>query len=227
MKKICWITGFNEGYYNEIAHSTLKSWEKLQGDKILLAEMPLTTALPYTAIDIRTASLHFPAEEISKIAIRGGKFFKFFRKSLSVWYGLTHLKEKYDYIIWLDSDVIVDREFDPMQYMPDDDQLYSTIFKANQLPDSGFAAFNTSHRDYDSFVQEYINYYFNGRIYQLANPWDNYILEDYARNKNIKNLWKGVTTTKVDATCGFTDTVLEDDLTHFWGKKNKGKIYEI
>ena len=143
---------------------------------------------------------------------------------MSVWYGLTALKEQYDYIIWLDSDVIVDNIFDPELYLPDSDQLFSTIFKHDRLPDSGFAAFSTKHKDYNLFVNDYISYYFDGRIYSLRNPWDNYILEDYAKNKNIKNLWKGITTTKTDATCGFTDTELEDNLTHHWGKKNKRKI---
>lgn len=225
MKKICWITGFNESYYNNVAKKSLQGWKKLSGDKILLVEMdPDNYQLPFNAIDIRNAHANFNSQKISDIVNRGGKFFKFFRKSLSVWYGLKNLKNNYDFIIWLDSDVIVDAEFNPSLFLPSDDQLYSTIFKENRLPDSGFAAFNTRHSEYDNFVNEYIDYYFNGKIYSLANPWDNYILEDYAKDKNIRNLWKGKTTTKHNATCGFTDTELEDYLTHFWGKKNKGKI---
>lgn len=225
MKKICWITGFNEGYYNEIASKTVTSWDKLIGDKVFLVEMePSKIQTQFAVRDIRTAHVPFEKSKIDEIIAQGGKYFKFFRKSLSVWYGLTFLKENYDYIIWLDSDVIVETTVDPTPYLPNDDQLYSTIFKANRLPDSGFAAFNTKHPDYDAFVKDYISYYFDGRIHTLAHPWDNYILEHYARDKNIRNLWKGITTTKIDATCGFTDTELEECLTHQWGKKNKRNI---
>lgn len=228
MKRICWITGFNEGYYNEVSHKSLGGWDKLQGDKCLLVEMdPKKLLYPYEIIDIRNAHTHFDKTKINEIAHAGGKFFKFFRKSLSVWYGLTHLKEKYDYIIWLDSDVIIDKTFDPTPFLPTESQVFSTIFKDSRMPDSGFAAFNTRHKDYDLFVTEYINYYFDGRIHTLANPWDNYILEHYARDNDIKNLWKGITTTKADATCGFTDTLLEEYLTHHWGKKNKRNIHEL
>lgn len=225
MKKICWITGFNKNYYKEVSSKSLTTWNKLQGDILLLAEFDVSNEhLPFEAVDIRNASLSFDKEKVNEIAITGGKFFKFFRKSLSVWYGLTTLKDKYDYIIWLDSDVIVDNTFNPEIFLPSEDQLFSTIFKHDRLPDSGFAAFNTKHKDYDHFVKDYISYYFDGRIHNLRNPWDNYILEDYARDKNIKNLWRGITTTKADASCGFTDTDLEDNLTHFWGKKNKRNI---
>lgn len=225
MKKICWITGFNKNYYKEVSSKSLTTWSKLQGDIILLAEFDVNNeALPFKSIDIRNASANFDKNKVNEIAVAGGKFFKFFRKTLSVWYGLTNLKDQYDYIIWLDSDVIVNSVFDPELFLPNNDQLFSTIFKQDRLPDSGFIAFNTNHKDYNYFVNDYINYYFDGRIYNLKNPWDNYILEDYAKNKNIRNLWKGITTTKADATCGFTDTELENNLIHYWGKKNKRNI---
>lgn len=225
MTKICWITGFNEGYYNEIASKSLTGWSNLYGDKVLLVEMDTTKVkFPYTIVDIRECSKNFEKSRIDEVVAKGGKFFKFFRKSLSVWYGLTYLKNNYDFIIWLDSDVIVNQYFNPSSVLPTSEQLYSTIFKEDRLPDSGFAAFNTKHPDYDNFVNSYIDYYFNGKIHTLLNPWDNYILEHYARGKDIKNLWKGITTTKANATCGFTDTLLEGYLTHFWGKKNKKNI---
>jgi alpha-N-acetylglucosamine transferase len=137
---------------------------------------------------------------------------------------LRNFKTSYDYIIWLDSDVIIKKEFDPSAFLPNDDQLYSSIFKTDNLPDSGFIAFNTKHADYDKFLKDYLNYYFSKKIMTLGNPYDNYILSDYMTHTSVRNLWKGIVTDKSDATCGFVDTVLEDILDHHWGKKGKKEI---
>jgi hypothetical protein len=225
MKKICWITGFGENYYNNIAVDTLKKWDLLDGDKVLLAEMDLEKINSnYKKIDIRSVYNNFDKSKIDKIFGTGKKIFKFFRKATSIWYGLTNLKDQYDYIIWLDSDVVVEHRVILDDLLPETDQLFSTIIKTVNGCDSGFVAFNTRHPEFEKFIDEYIDYYMSGKIWNFYNPYDAYILEDYSKKVNFKNLWTGICTDKSEYDCGFVDTKLQPFMTHYWGKKNKYKL---
>jgi hypothetical protein len=223
MKKICWVTSFSSTYYENIAKHTLKNWNMLLGDKILLAEMD-TALIPFDYQKINITGLDRANKEFADYFFQFKKAYRFYKKACSIDYALRNFKTSYDYIIWLDSDVIIKKEFDPSAFLPNDDQLYSSIFKTDNLPDSGFIAFNTKHADYDKFLKDYLNYYFSKKIMSLGNPYDNYILSDYMTHTSVRNLWKGIVTDKSDATCGFVDTVLEDVLDHHWGKKGKKEI---
>lgn len=227
MKTICWITGINRNYYNLIAKDTLKKWNILEGDKIIIVDAFFDEySLQFPVVTAQEAYSLLDNKKVLEISTKGGKYFKFFKKAVCFWYGMISLNTKYDYIIWLDSDVIVEKEFSVESFLPDDDQLYSTILKTDRLPDSGFVAVNTRHENFKEFTEDYIDYYMSDKIKKLSHPWDAYIIEDYSKNVNIKNLWKNTVTDKSDFSCGFKDTMLEDYLTHYWGKKSKNTLIE-
>jgi len=226
MKKICWVTSFNSTYYDNVAKYTLKNWHMLHGDKILLSEMDIDLIpFDFRKIDIKDIDKQNP--EFSKYFSQYKKAYRFYKKACSIDYALRKFKDSYDYIMWLDSDVVIKETFDPLLFVPNTDQLYSSIFKTDNLPDSGFIGFNTKHQDYDIFLNDYLNYYYSKKIMDLGNPYDNYILSDYLDKTSVRNLWKGTVTEKSEATCGFVDTELEPFLSHYWGKKGKKNLESI
>ena len=225
MKKICWVTGFNSTYYENVAKYTLKNWHMLSGDKILLAEMD-TSLIPFNFQKNNITNLDKSNKEFSEHFSQFKKAYRFYKKACSIDYALRNFKNSYEYIIWLDSDVIVKKEFDPLEFVPENHQLFSSIFKVDNLPDSGFVAFNTKHKDYDKFLEEYLNYYYSKKIMTLRNPYDNYILLEYINHIPIKNLWNGSVTNSLDMNCGFFDTKLENCLSHYWGKRGKKELLD-
>jgi hypothetical protein len=155
---------------------------------------------------------------------RAKKAYKFFKKAYCIWYALERFSNDYNYIIWLDTDAIIQKPIDLTNLLPDDNELFSTIIRGVHGCDSGFVAFNTRHRNFNSFPSEYIEYYTKGKIWDMHNPWDAYILEDFSKRENIKNLYTGV---QKNASCGFEETLLWEYINHYWGKKGKKNLEKV
>jgi len=217
--KICWVTSFNEKYFNYVGKISLPTWVHLTGDKFFLCEVNPAQIPSYAnKIDIRQDLINFHPEMQKDIERKAKKAFKFFKKAFSIWYALERLSKDYDYVIWLDTDAIIQKPFDLTTLLPGDDELFSTIIRGAHGCDSGFVAFNTQHKNFKNFPTEYINYYIEGRIWEMHNPWDAYILEDFSKREQIKNLYIG---NRDDGSCGFQDTELWEYVNHYWGKKGK------
>lgn len=224
-KKICWVTSFNAKYYNYVGKISLPTWKYLSEDKFFLCEMNPNEVPDYaTKIDIRQNLQTFYPQLQKDIELRSKKAFKFFKKAFSIWYALEHLSKKYDYIIWLDTDAIIQQPIDLTNLLPNTDQLFSTIIRGVHGCDSGFVAFNTCHKNFATFSSEYIDYYINGNIWNMYNPWDAYILEDFSKKENVKNLYVGA---QKDASCGFEETLLWSFINHYWGKKGKQNLERV
>jgi len=222
MNNICWFTGLSFQYYNKVGKHSLKRWDLLDEDKIIFTEPNFPKKLNYLTIDLDAAYKEIDRAVLQKIInTKGHKYFKFFKKALTVYYGLKTLSEKYKFLIWLDADVYIKEKFDVKNFLPNQDQLYSSILKTRDLPDSGWLAVNTRHDLFPKFILDYINYYFNDKIFTLPHPWDAYILQDYSKNIPWRNLWLNRVRIKDDKTCGFYDTELEPFLVHYWGDRKK------
>lgn len=221
-KKILWVTGFSQQYYQTIGILTLDKWSALSGDKIFLCEMDVNlVSSDIRKIDIREEISNYYPELQKNIENISKKAYKFFRKAYCIWYSLQNFSDQYDYIIWLDTDAVITQEVNLQNLLPDNNQLFSTIIRGLHGCDSGFVAFNTHHINFNSFVSEYINYYISGNIWNMNNPWDAYILEDISKKENVKNLYIGGETKTL---CGFEDTLLSPYINHFWGKKGKFEL---
>jgi hypothetical protein len=217
--KICWVTSFNEKYFNHVGRISLPTWVHLTGDKFFLCEVDLKKIPAYAnKIDIRQDIINFQPAMQKDIERRAKKAFKFFKKAFSIWYALEKFSKDYDYVIWLDTDALVQKPINLENLLPDNNQLFSTIIRGEHGCDSGFIAFNTRHQNFKNFSAEYIKYYTEGKIWSMHNPWDAYILEDFSKRENIKNLYTG---NRDDASCGFQDTLLWDYIHHYWGKRGK------
>lgn len=183
--KILWVTGFSESYYNAIGKNTIAHWNKLSEDKLFLSEMDISN-LPGNVINIKDELSNFHPLLQKEIFNKSKKAYKFFKKAFCIWFALKNYKSKYDYIIWLDTDAVIENSFNVDNFLPEDDQLFSTIIRGEHGCDSGFVAFNTNYKNFDNLVTEYIDYYIDGKIWSMFNPWDAYILEDFLKEKNLK-----------------------------------------
>lgn len=217
--KLCWFTSFNKKYYDYVGNISLPTWKYLEGDKFFLYEGNINEIPAYaTRIDIDQNLKQFRPSLQKDIELKSKKAFKFFKKAFSIWHGLKEFSNKYDYVIWLDTDAIIQKPINLENLLPEEDELFSTIIRGVHGCDSGFIAFNTNHLNFSSFVNEYISYYTEGKIWSMHNPWDAYILEDFSKREKIKNLYVGK---QDDASCGFQDTLLWEYVNHYWGKKGK------
>ena len=217
--RVCWVTSFNEKYFNNVGKISLPTWRYLTDDKFFLCEVDPAIIPSYAnKIDIRQDIINFYPEMQRSIEHKAKKAFKFFKKAFSIWYALEKFSSDYDYIIWLDTDAIIQKPINLENLLPNNDQLFSTIIRGTHGCDSGFVAFNTNHQNFKTFPSEYIKYYIEGKIWDMHNPWDAYILEDFSKRENIKNLYTG---NRQDASCGFQDTLLWEYVNHYWGKKGK------
>jgi hypothetical protein len=214
-RDILWVTGFSESYYNAVGKITLGTWNFLTNDHIFFSESRISHK---GTIYIGEEMKNYHPDLQNKIFNESKKTYKFFKKAFCIWYALKNYQDKYKSIIWLDTDVLVKKPFDVNEFLPNQDQIFSTIIHGQHGCDSGFVAFNTDYPDFDKFVDEYIDYYLSGRIYQMHNPWDAYILEDFSKRMPVKNLFSGKPS-KED--CGFQNTLLDPYLDHYWGKKGK------
>lgn len=223
--KVCWVTSFNEKYFNYVGKLSLPTWVHLPGDKFFLCEVdPVTIPNYANKIDIRQNLINFHPATQKDIEHKAKKAYKFFKKAFSIWYALERFSSKYDYVIWLDTDAIIQKPIDLSGLLPSNDELFSTIIRGVHGCDSGFVAFNTQHQNFQTFPSEYISYYTEGKIWEMHNPWDAYILEDFSKREKIKNLYTGV---QDDASCGFEDTLLWEYINHYWGKKGKLNLGSI
>ena len=218
-KKVCWVTAFSSKYYTYVGNISLPTWKLLKEDKFFLCEMDPDEVPNYaTKIDIRNDLKNFYPELQLSIDRRAKKAYKFFKKAYCIWYALEKFSNDYDYIIWLDTDAIIQKPIDLTNLLPEDSELFSTIIRGVHGCDSGFIAFNTKHKNFKRFPSEYIEYYTEGKIWNMHNPWDAYILEDFSKREKIKNLYTGI---QKDESCGFEETMLWKYINHYWGKSGK------
>ena len=176
MNNICWVTGFSKDYYNNIGQHTLKTWKYLKEDKIFLCEMdPALVKLDAYKIDIRNELKNYYPELQKDIHTRAKKAYKFFKKAYCIWYALEHYSKEYDYIIWIDTDSVIQQPINLKDLLPNSNQMFSTIIRGENACDSGFIVFNTKHNNFENFKNEYIDYYISGKIWNMHKPWDAYV----------------------------------------------------
>ena len=219
MSNIIWVTSFSKKYYDTIGYKTLDSWKFINDDKVFLCELdPGYVDTEIAKIDIRESLQQFEPELQKSISRQQRKAYKFFKKAYCIWYALCNFSGDYDFVLWVDTDSVIKKTVDTQRLLPDPDQLFATTIRGVNACDSGFIAFNTNHSRFETFRDEYISFYTQGKIWQMTNPWDAYILEDIAKRESIRNLYFG---NPMDNSCGLENTYVEEYINHFWGKKRK------
>jgi hypothetical protein len=177
--KLLWSGLADENYYNVIAQYCIHSWLKLPGDKNIVSDTSkvcIPGILTYEWKDIENRNSSFLKINPNK------KPWSFWRKmQCQVWATRT-FKEKYDFIILLDTDIEV-LDFDNNMFKAELDQFiesdlpWATGRSQSRLHDSGFIIVNTKHKLLDEVIDFYENIWESGEICNLAKPYDGHAVE--------------------------------------------------
>lgn len=177
--KLLWSGLADENYYNVIAQYCIPSWLKLPGDKNIVSDtsnVSIPGILTYEWKDIENRNSSFLKINPNK------KPWSFWRKmQCQVWAART-FKEKYDFIILLDTDIeVLDFEIDAFEAMLTDFKESNHIWATGQSNrrghDSGFIILNTAHPRLKELIKYYENIWESGAILNLEKPYDGHAVE--------------------------------------------------
>lgn len=210
------VTSFSERYYDNVAQYSMPSWKYIEGRKIALVDKGFCPQLEN--IEVVNSDIAFdPKDPYFQTT---GKKLKFWRKGMCFAWAAANVKT--DYLLWLDSDVKLHKEFNFDQFRPDDNTLATMISADRSHAETGFVFLNRKHPQFNKWLSEYKNGWYNGLIDQVPAPWDGYIfwatIKDYPHRNLAKDTVKGPQ--------GFEDTDLLEYMFHYSGKGRKHLIKE-
>lgn len=219
MNKIAWFTGISNSYYNQTFSKVFDTWNLIKEDVYFFSDDTII-ALEYDTRNILSPILEPSPKKLKDLEI------KFWKKSRSTINGLKKLSANYDIAIWLDADVKILKCPVLDTLLPAANQLLSANSKIpdkGTSMDTGFVAFNLRHKDFQSFLFEYENFWNTEKLENLPFRYDAPVVENILESNNYdwKNLWYGtITHHKKEGKhyCGFQDSDLEKYFYHYWGK---------
>jgi hypothetical protein len=211
MDNITWVTSFNKIYYENVAKYNLPGWKLLSGRKIALVDD--MSDFKYQDIKIIDSSPAYPKKDIYWNIT--GKKHKFWKKGKCFIWALKNVDTRY--LIWLDSDVKVNKTPDLSRFWPKDGDVASIICGNLKQAESGFVIIDREHSLFKNWLTVYEEAWYNGIIDTLHRPWDNDVLWYAIKDLPHRNLSKSVQKSPQ----GFEDTDLLDYMYHYSGKRQK------
>lgn len=180
--KIMWSGLADENYYNVIAQYCLPSWTKLPGDKNIIHDS--------NKINIKGVSItpwDIVPNKQSRFLKRNPskKTWSFWRKMQSQIWAARSFKEKYDFVILLDTDIEILNTFDENEFEKELDKfigsglVWATGTSNRRGHDSGFIVLNTSHPLYNDLINVYEDIWEGEdcKLSKLAKPYDGHAVE--------------------------------------------------
>ena len=211
---ITFVTSFSERYYEAIAQYSLPTWSLLEGRKIAMIDRGFSPALG--DIEVINSDIAFdPADPYFNTT---GKKLKFWRKGMCFAWAAKNVTT--DYLVWLDSDVKIFSSPDFEKFKPNSDTLATMISADHRHAETGFVFLNRKHKDFEKWINEYQNGWYNGLIDKLPRPWDGHMFYETIKTYPHVNLAKH---TERDPQ-GFEDTDLLEYMFHYSGKHRKEMI---
>jgi len=211
---ITFVTSLSEKYYNAVGQHSLPSWKYLNGKKLVLMDGNFKPDLG----DIKIIGSDVAFDKDDYYFQETGKKHKFWRKGMCVAWAAANVDT--DYMVWLDSDVKIFKEFNAKQFMPPSNNIVTMLSANLSHAETGFVFLNRKHPDFKKWLNEYKSAWYNGLIDKVPRPWDGYIfyetIKDYPHINLSKNTMKGPQ--------GFDDTELLEYMFHYSGKHRKDMI---
>jgi len=185
--KLLWSGLADENYYNVIAKYCLPSWSILPGDKNVVHDGNI--------INIESISIT-PWDSInnkkSKFLLRNPskKVWNFWRKMQCQVWTARSFKEKYDFIVLLDTDIEILNSFDnkklekELNNFINSGLVWATGRSNRRGHDSGFIILNTRHELFDQVINDYENIWEGEecKLSALAKPYDGHAVESMFNN---------------------------------------------
>lgn len=212
MDNLTIVTSFSERYYNAVGQYTLPTWSHLNAKKIVLCDRDFVPE-GYSDIEFISSSVAYLPND--PYLNSKGKKLKFWRKGMCVAWAAKNVTT--DYMLWLDSDVKVFADLPYDQLLPDENTLSTLICADNLHAETGFVLINRTHPEFEKWVKEYRNAWYDGTIETLYAPWDGFVYWETMKNRPHVNLARKTNRSAQ----GFEDTMLTEFMFHYSGAGRK------
>lgn len=193
MNQITWVTSLSKNYWDKTAKYTMPTWDRLPGNLVVVWDdksPPCDIGQNFHFWkDVSPSNDPWITENMGS-----AKSDRFWKKSRTqVWAA----RKFPGLVIWIDADITVNRPlsanvakkmFDPGQF------VWSTIDAGNNRPndqdyiDTGLVAFNTDSNNFEEFLREYSLMWYNGKIFDLPQPYDHYAVTELAKTWPVHSL---------------------------------------
>lgn len=156
---------------------------------------------------------------------------RFAHKIFTLWNIAKQLKDNYDFIIWLDADVITKKEVTHealLSFLPHDEAVSYLGRTVAPHSECGFVAYNMKKGGYE-VLQEMYEYYMTDKVLSLKGWTDCHVFDAVVKDKSRKNLSAHVGIDLDKGSDGWNVwpfTVLGEYMTHHKGTRKYGKKKE-
>jgi len=226
-----WISTINEELFAKHYGDAIRTWHHLPGKKIMLfdgnpPELDFIEFIDYWSV-IDKNNEWFSKKQSKKIV----------RLSYKAWVIHWAIKNlDYDRIIWIDADITVNKKV-PESLLDNEDNLWSTlIFNHSEVPEwteykkqveTGLQIFNLKHPNIQNYIDEYIDYYRTGKIYDLYRHYDNWVSRAMLDYYSVDNLVLDPDVIRSVGEDTLKNTRFAGYMTHYLGKNNKERIPKL
>jgi hypothetical protein len=244
MEYIC-ITSMNEKHINGIGKYMLESWEKFWPDNSILI-VYLEGCTRESSKNIKFVSWEDSCQEKWKNFCQNEQDVnsrRFAKKGFSFLHAMKEYKNQAKIILWIDADILLQqnistqliKELLPQKklvalfdcyYQRNPDYTESQYLDTNERKkfgaESGLVLLNTTHKDYDEYVENYEDLYTSSVKHESLTSWyDGEIVLSAARNflDQVEDLSKLRTTNKTQTP--LNRSKLSTYMTHMKGKVKK------
>lgn len=119
---------------------------------------------------------------------------KFSYKVFALQQVVHHAEQQgYDYLVWLDADVITKQAFTVeklLEWLPNDESVSGMWRKDAPHSECGFVGYHM--RDAKSIIDNMVQMYTSGSVFQLSGWTDCHVLDEVVKDIQVKNLTKDV-----------------------------------
>jgi len=232
---ITWVTSLSRAYYDEIANLTMPSWSDLPGDVVIVwDDKPVDFGFGKTFSFWK--DVVSPDDPWIREGMGGTKADRFWKKSrVQIWAARRYK----GLVVWIDADIMLTKRItksEAIEKLHPRTDVWGTLncgddFHGKDFIDTGIVAFNTRHENFEEFIRDYSLVWYDGRIYNLPQPYDHYAVTSMRNKWKMKTYvphYSTWTSTHSDIINRFAmeNSYLKDNFKHYLGIDNKNLLNE-
>ena len=234
--KVLCITTFNNELYDKYAFNFMKSFKNLLPFDLVVYsedEMSFMKEKYDYNFEVRKSFECIPElkEFIKKNSKRNEvdkkRSFKydgirFCYKVFTVTHCGLNADKKYDYMLWLDSDVFFTKRFELDERFIQEDKLFGYLGRKNVYSECGFLVFNLKHDYINQYFNEMKRMYVSGDIYKLKEWHDSYVWDIVRKRfKKLYNVNSFDISNEINQGDVFGNTFLKEYMYHYKGLRKE------
>jgi hypothetical protein len=232
---ITWVTSLSRAYYDEIANLTMSTWGDLPGDLVIVwDDKPVD--LGFGKIASFWKDVVSEADPWMNEGMGGTKADRFWKKSRVQIWAARRFK---GLVIWIDADIMVTKRITKskaIEMLHPRENVWGTLncgddFLGKDFIDTGLVGFNTRHENFEEFIRDYSLVWYDGRIYQLPQPYDHYAVTSMRHKWKMKsyvphfNTWPSIPSDIINR-FAMENSYVKEYFTHYLGIDKKNLLNE-